>query len=293
MVAQFIAEIGVLDREDMDFFAQIFINYQTLGKIQDAKQKGDLKMKLAQWTNPAANGKKRAATTGKFSVKFLGVWDTVGALGLPGPFKQLPWQEKIFGFNDSLLGDHIERACQALALNETRYDFAANKLSQTDAGRAKNQYVKQVWFSGAHADIGGGYDFHDLSDVTLFWMVNELDKYLSLDFAYLQKQVEAVAPWGNQEPHDPTRGIFKLAWEVKRPLPSRPNDPVTHEYVHQSVIQQSKPNPAILALVKMYPELLCPLGELEIKLQTNWPHDKNSKQAKNYAAKLKTVSFFD
>ena len=52
--------------------------------------------------------------------RFLGVWDTVGALGLPGPFRE---EQKVFGFNDSLLGDHIERACQALALNETRQDF--------------------------------------------------------------------------------------------------------------------------------------------------------------------------
>ena len=52
--------------------------------------------------------------------RFLGVWDTVGALGLPGPFRE---ESKIFGFNDSLLGDHIERAYQALALNETRLDF--------------------------------------------------------------------------------------------------------------------------------------------------------------------------
>lgn len=51
--------------------------------------------------------------------RFLGVWDTVGALGLPGPFRE----SKISGFNDSLLGDHIERACQALALNEMRLDF--------------------------------------------------------------------------------------------------------------------------------------------------------------------------
>ena len=55
--------------------------------------------------------------------RFLGVWDTVGALGLPGPFRE---ESKIFGFNDSLLGDHIERAYQALALNETRPYFVCS-----------------------------------------------------------------------------------------------------------------------------------------------------------------------
>ena len=97
--------------------------------------------------------------------RFLGVWDTVGALGLPEPFRE---ESKIFGFNDSILGDHIERAYQALALNETRLDFVClffdsypllnqrqicNKFHQTEMGRAKNQIVKQVWFPGAHSDV--------------------------------------------------------------------------------------------------------------------------------------------
>lgn len=100
--------------------------------------------------------------------RFLGVWDTVGSVGLPGG---LITDNNIFGFNDSLLGDHIERACQALAIGETRQDFVSsilestllyahkpvaqicNKLHQTPAGKAKDQYVKQVWFSGAHSDV--------------------------------------------------------------------------------------------------------------------------------------------
>jgi len=57
--------------------------------------------------------------------RFLGVWDTVGALGLP---EELPFGKRgytLFGFNDSQLGDHIEHACQALALNERRLDFVS------------------------------------------------------------------------------------------------------------------------------------------------------------------------
>jgi hypothetical protein len=57
-------------------------------------------------------------------VRCIGVFDTVGALGIPG---ELAFGSKkiktLFGFSDSVLGDHIERAYQALALNETRADF--------------------------------------------------------------------------------------------------------------------------------------------------------------------------
>jgi len=57
-------------------------------------------------------------------IRCVGVFDTVGALGLPGEFalgsKKI---HTLFGFSDSLLGDHVERGYQALALNETRADF--------------------------------------------------------------------------------------------------------------------------------------------------------------------------
>jgi hypothetical protein len=55
-------------------------------------------------------------------VRFLGVWDTVGHLGLP---KEIRGSDNydFFRFNDEELGDHIERACQALAVHETRDNF--------------------------------------------------------------------------------------------------------------------------------------------------------------------------
>jgi len=63
-------------------------------------------------------------------VRCVGVFDTVGALGLP---EELSFGSKkiqtLFGFPDSVLGDHIERAYQALALNETRADFVLLSLA--------------------------------------------------------------------------------------------------------------------------------------------------------------------
>jgi hypothetical protein len=62
-------------------------------------------------------------------MRCVGVFDTVGALGLP---EELALGSKkiqtLFGFPDSMLGDHIERAYQALALNETRADFVCLSL---------------------------------------------------------------------------------------------------------------------------------------------------------------------
>ena len=59
----------------------------------------------------------------------MGVWDTVGALGLPEELTPLPRKAiQLFGFHDCLLGEHIEAAFQALALNEMRADFASRKV---------------------------------------------------------------------------------------------------------------------------------------------------------------------
>jgi aromatic ring-cleaving dioxygenase len=56
----------------------------------------------------------------------LGVWDTVGALGLPEELTPLPKKAvQLFGFHDRFLGEHIEAAYQALALNEMRVDFVS------------------------------------------------------------------------------------------------------------------------------------------------------------------------
>jgi hypothetical protein len=56
----------------------------------------------------------------------VGVFDTVGSLGLP---EELTFGSKklntIFGFPDKLLGEHIQHAFHALALNETRADFVS------------------------------------------------------------------------------------------------------------------------------------------------------------------------
>jgi hypothetical protein len=65
----------------------------------------------------------------------IGVFDTVGSLGLPEELT-IGSQKltKIFGFPDKLLGEHIEHAFHALALNETRADFVSTHVSLSVTG---------------------------------------------------------------------------------------------------------------------------------------------------------------
>ena len=102
------------------------------------------------------------------TIKFLGVWDTVGALGIP--FKLFEsFNAEEYKFHDEELSGIVENAFHAVAIDEHRenYDVTLWKPKQKI-----NQNMEQVWFVGAHADVGGGYEVeeHPLADATLAWM---------------------------------------------------------------------------------------------------------------------------
>jgi uncharacterized protein (DUF2235 family) len=109
-------------------------------------------------------------------IHFIGVWDTVGALGIPvdglhliGLLNQR-WQ-----FHDTKLSTSVDAAYQALAIDEQRGPFRpALWTQQPDA--PPGQIVEQVWFSGVHCDVGGGNPGHGLSDIPLLWMVERAQR---------------------------------------------------------------------------------------------------------------------
>jgi uncharacterized protein (DUF2235 family) len=119
-------------------------------------------------------------------IRFLGVFDTVGALGVPGLSRQK------YKFHDVTLNQRVKCARQALAIDEQRRTFAPCIWQQVrgDEGTPENALtdVKQVWFEGVHTDIGGGYEESALSDLVLNWMVGEAKQCgLVIDSARLAK----------------------------------------------------------------------------------------------------------
>lgn len=102
-------------------------------------------------------------------VHCIGVWDTVGALGVPAGWVPKRLSEYANGFHDTTLNPLVRYAFQALALDERREAFEPAPWQQS--GRADaGQRLEQVWFAGAHADVGGGYAETGLSDIALDWM---------------------------------------------------------------------------------------------------------------------------
>ncbi len=106
-------------------------------------------------------------------IKFLGVWDTVDALGLP--FKELDFIVDWIPFfrhkyHNLRLSNSVTHARHALAIDDERLTFHPKIW---DKEIEEHQTMKQVWFCGMHTDVGGGYKEHELSDIPLTWMVLE------------------------------------------------------------------------------------------------------------------------
>ena len=102
-------------------------------------------------------------------IHFLGVWDTVGALGIPT--QSFGWfNKRYYEFHDTELSGIVQHAYHALAIDEHRRSFTATLW---DPKQKPNQVMEQRWFPGAYANVGGGYSDHYLSDIALAWMIDK------------------------------------------------------------------------------------------------------------------------
>lgn len=103
-------------------------------------------------------------------VEVLGCWDTVGAFGISKDILGIPFQ-RINLLHDLEVSLCVKRAYHMVALDETRDAFEPT-LMESDP-TAPNRVV-EVWFSGNHANVGGGYSTIGLSDVTLDFLLRHL-----------------------------------------------------------------------------------------------------------------------
>jgi len=167
--------------------------------------------KSQPWAQESINFRKNNCyPPGK--IKFVGVWDTVGALGLPGKiFKEINKEVLQCEFHDVQLSGMIENAFHAVAIDEHRVPFEATLWSQTDSGIAAGQKIEQKWFPGVHSDVGGSYKEHGLSDAPLVWMI-EKAKALGLAFKYYS----GIVPNPYDKLHDSMTAIYLLDGVLNR-----------------------------------------------------------------------------
>jgi hypothetical protein len=104
---------------------------------------------------------------GDVRIRFIGVWDTVDAVG--GPFHTSDVINALFHrfkFPDRILSDKVDQAAHALSIDEARAAFGPVLWE------AKPN-VEQIWFAGVHSNVGGGYTKQGMSLVTLDWMMQK------------------------------------------------------------------------------------------------------------------------
>jgi Uncharacterized alpha/beta hydrolase domain (DUF2235) len=112
-------------------------------------------------------------------IAFIGVWDTVGALGIPS-YVGIPdflGSRQRYEFLDVTLNPKVPHARHAMSIDELRGAFRPTLWSEPDSDR-----VRQVWFAGDHTDVGGGNQGKGLSDRTLEWMMAEAAATIGLTF---------------------------------------------------------------------------------------------------------------
>ena len=109
-------------------------------------------------------------------INFIGVWDTVDAYGFPVDEMTRAWDKVIWPLtpNSRNLSKGVGMACHALALDEQRKSFEPMLWNEDEI--AQGSTIKQIWFPGVHANVGGGYPDDSLSYLALNWILDESEK---------------------------------------------------------------------------------------------------------------------
>ena len=171
----FIAAVGLLDGRTLSYtelkegIEKAYGEYQTIGGTHTDLAKPQ-------------NGRH-----GAIPITFIGVWDTVSALGFPQHWKITSigmWVLNLIfmgidRFTDWFLPHrcynyeltkNVDHAYHALAIDDERLSFEPI-LWDENLGDPKETTIEQVWFAGSHSNVGGGYGRAGLAEVTLDWMM--------------------------------------------------------------------------------------------------------------------------
>lgn len=223
-LSNFIHLFGILPKSREDLIKEAFSIYKKKNRI--VKAANFIDRHHTMWCN----------------IEFVGVWDTVAALGLPSKglsaILDTFLSHKFHSFN---LSDSIKFARHALAIDDERKTFHPVLWNPIHNNSTVDK-LKQVWFAGVHTDVGGGYKEDDLSDISLKWMAQEaIDKGLIIyRKSQSYKNLVNSSPDINGIMHNEQKGFFgKIFKRAKRTWNKE-----THgePCIHESVLNRTKNN---------------------------------------------------
>lgn len=180
-LAGLIARCGILSPDAPLSFLQVYERYQqgrTVPPIFELIRRKDEQKRLSFEERVLLE----YARYRRHLIKMVGVWDTVGSLGIPfGNIKMV--SRKTLQFHNTRLSTVVENSYHALAIDEFRKPYEAilwtNFLPEkrVESVQPDRRMIEQRWFPGAHANIGGGYRSDLLAQRPLSWIQNNAGKH--------------------------------------------------------------------------------------------------------------------
>lgn len=139
-------------------------------------------------------------------VQAVAVWDTVGAMGIPFMNWQIPGTTfDLFQFTDTRLSESVLYGFHAMSIDEKRPPFTPTFWDDRNN-------ITQRLFAGAHSDVGGGYDNHGLANITLQWMIKNLQAATAIQF-----DADCVAKYAPDALDTAHRPWAKLGYQILNP----------------------------------------------------------------------------
>lgn len=185
-------------------------------------------------------------------IKFLGVWDTVGSLGLPGKLGSVLTHNT---YHDVQLHPSVENAYHALAIDEQRVPFRPTLWTRPDGWSGT---LEQAWFAGVHCNVGGGYSPDGLANEALHWMVDRAEK---LGLEVESKYLDHFLPCFNSTLNVSMNWFYRTLGKNIRVLGEHRKD---GECIHRSVIDRLNLKDCAYAPPNVTPDLISSATALPI-----------------------------
>jgi uncharacterized protein (DUF2235 family) len=176
-LAGFINTCGIIDRIHLENDTELSQKVDKVYEQYRRKYKASISPLVHRFRDKYYACDKEIITINDTPIEFIGVWDTVDAVGLP-----IQWlADKVnkyiycFKFTDSKLSPEkkVRKACHALSIDDERLTF--HPALWNEEGEEDDR-VEQVWFAGVHSNVGGGYPKHGMSLVSLDWMMSKAEQ---------------------------------------------------------------------------------------------------------------------
>lgn len=174
------------------------------------------------WATSETERQVRSRGVPLLAVDYLGVWDTVGALGVPNHLKIASWFNGRYQFHDLRLSSMVKAARHAVAIDERRKTFPPtlweNLTDLNDRDPGRDVPYRQEWFPGTHGGVGGGGPIRGLSNAAMLWVAEGAETAgLRFDGQFMAVAKAAVRIGDPLDNHEGRKG-WLTRWMERRPV---------------------------------------------------------------------------